>query len=45
MSNLSQFLGGGTNRATAFTSSGTFTQPNNVTWVSAMLVEIGRAHV
>ena len=38
MSNLSQFLGGGTNRATAFTSSGTFTQPNNVTWVSAMLV-------
>lgn len=40
MSNLSQFLGGGTNRATAFTSSGsnTFTQPNNVSWVSAILV-------
>ena len=38
MSNLSQFLGGGTNKATAITASGSFAQPNNVQFVSAMLV-------
>ena len=38
MSNLSQFLGGGTNKATAITASGSFAQPNNVQFVTAMLV-------
>jgi len=38
MSNLSQFLGGGTNKATAITASGSFAQPNNVQFVNAMLV-------
>ena len=38
MSNLSSFLGGGTNKATAITASGSFAQPNNVQFVTAMLV-------
>jgi hypothetical protein len=38
MSNLSSFLGGGINRATAVTATGTFNRPSNVSWVSAMLV-------
>ena len=38
MSNLSQFLGGGTNKATAITASGSFAQPNNVQFVTVMLV-------